>query len=64
MVFRADALPVGLPAFRVPESLEFVYWTGRTADRLTELLDDDLEARLVWSDDPALTPHPNPWGIL
>jgi hypothetical protein len=63
-VFRADALPGDLPAFRVPEYPGAVYWNGWAADRLTDLLGDDLEARLVWSEDPTFTPHPNPWGVL
>ncbi|MET8132017.1 hypothetical protein [Streptomyces sp. NPDC005251] len=40
-----------------------VQWNGWAADRLTELLGDDLETRLIWSEDPAATPHPNPWGF-
>lgn len=64
VVFRADAVPLDLPAFRIPESLEFVYWNGSAADRLTSLLGDDLEARLIWAADPARSPHPNPWRIL
>lgn len=62
-VFRADVLPVSLPAFRVPEYRRGVYWNGWAVDRLRELIGDDLEARLVWSEDPTLTPHPNPMGL-
>jgi hypothetical protein len=62
-VFHADALPVHLPAFRVPEYRGGVYWNGWAVGRLMELLGDDLEVRLVWSEDPALTPHPNPMGF-
>lgn len=62
-VFLPDALPAELPAFRVPEYRGGVYWNGWAVDRLAELLGDDLEARLVWSEDPSLTPHPNPWGF-
>ncbi|MEU1664512.1 hypothetical protein ABZ547_13015 [Streptomyces sparsogenes] len=62
-VFRADALPVSLPAFRVPECRRGIYWNGWAVVRLRELIGDDLEARLVWSEDPTLTPHPNPMGL-
>ncbi|WP_461065704.1 hypothetical protein [Streptomyces pseudoechinosporeus] len=62
-VFRPDTLPADLPAFRVPEFRGGVYWNGWAVDRLTELLGSDLEARLIWSEDPSLTPHPNPWGF-
>ncbi|MFF8533672.1 hypothetical protein ACN6K9_007756 [Streptomyces sp. SAS_267] len=62
-VFRAEALPVGLAAFRVPEFRGGVHWNGWAADRLSELLGDDIEARLVWSEDPAARPHPSPWGF-
>ncbi|MEU3303941.1 hypothetical protein ABZ729_29625 [Streptomyces sp. NPDC006678] len=62
-VFRPDALPYGLPAFRIPESTGAVYWNGWAADRLGELLGDDLEARLVWSQDRSLTAHPDPMGF-
>jgi hypothetical protein len=62
-VFRAEALPVGLAAFRVPEFRGGVYWNGWAVDRLTGLLGDDVEARLVWSEDPAARPHPSPWGF-
>ncbi|MFG2027424.1 hypothetical protein [Streptomyces sp. NPDC048825] len=62
-VFRPEAVPVALPAFRLPEYPGGVYWNGWAVDRLTELLGSDLEARVVWSEDPSLTPHPNPWGF-
>ncbi|WP_371669798.1 hypothetical protein OG985_20440 [Streptomyces sp. NBC_00289] len=62
-VFRPDAVPAELPAFRVPEYPGGVHWNGWAVDRLTELLDGDLEARLIWSEDPSSTPHPNPWGF-
>ncbi|MET7701034.1 hypothetical protein [Streptomyces sp. NPDC005485] len=61
--FLPDALPADLPAFRVPEYRGGIYWNGWAVNRLTELLGDDLEARLVWSEDPTATPHPNPWGL-
>jgi hypothetical protein len=63
-VFRRDALPVNLPAFRVPECPEFVHWNGWAVDWLLDLVGDDLETRLIWSEDPALPVHPNPWGVL
>ena len=56
-VFRADAVPADLPAFRVPQSTK-VYWTGWAVDRLVGLVGVDLEARLVWSEDAARTPIP------
>ncbi|WOI59648.1 hypothetical protein [Streptomyces fradiae] len=62
-VFRPDALPCELPAFRVPELPKVVYWNGWAADRLGELVGDDLETRLVWSEDPSLKPHPDPMGF-
>ncbi|MFE2302349.1 hypothetical protein ACFXAW_29640 [Streptomyces sp. NPDC059445] len=62
-VFRPEALPVGLASFRVPEFRGGVYWNAWAVDLLTELLGDDLEARPVWSEDPAVRPHPNPWGF-
>jgi hypothetical protein len=62
-VFRADAVPVDLPAFRLPQFPTAVYWNGWAVERLTELVGKDLEARLAWSEDPDLTPHPNPWGF-
>ncbi|MDF9817091.1 hypothetical protein [Streptomyces sp. SPB162] len=63
-VLLPEAFPADLPAFRLPEFPTAVYWTGWAVDRLGELLGDDLEARLIWSEDPTLTPHPNPWGIF
>ncbi|MFJ2832702.1 hypothetical protein ACIPC1_34990 [Streptomyces sp. NPDC087263] len=62
-VFFPDALPAELPAFRVPQYCGGVYWNGWAVDCLAELLGDDIEARLVWSEDPSLTPHPNLWGF-
>ncbi|MET9409459.1 hypothetical protein ABZX90_27390 [Streptomyces sp. NPDC002935] len=62
-IFRAEALPLALPSFRVPQFPVAVQWNGWAVDRLAELLGDDLEARLVWSEDPSVRPHPNPWGF-
>mgnify|MGYP001349951920 CR=1 FL=1 len=62
-VFRPDAVPSGLPAFRIPQFPVAVHWNGWAADRLAELLGEDLERRLVWSDDPEAVPHHRPWGI-
>lgn len=63
-IFRPEAVPRHALAFRVPEYPGGVYWTGQAVERLSALLGDDLEARLVWSQDPDREPHPNPWGIL
>lgn len=63
-VFQAEALPSELPAFRIPDSPRAVYWNRWAVDRLSDLVGDDLEARLIWSEDPTLTPHPNPWGLF
>jgi hypothetical protein len=62
-VFRPDALLADLPAFRVPEFPGGVHWNGWAVDRLKEILGDDLEARLIWSEDRTRTPHPAPWGF-
>ncbi|MEV6235443.1 hypothetical protein [Lentzea sp. NPDC051838] len=59
-VFRADAVPVHLPAFRIPQSTD-VQWNGWMVDRLMKLVSLDVEARLVWSENPAVQPHPDPW---
>jgi hypothetical protein len=61
-VFRADALPADLPAFRVPQSTN-VYWNDWAVDRLMKLVGIDVEARLVWSEDPTRVPHPDPWSF-
>ncbi|NKE59817.1 hypothetical protein FXN61_24635 [Lentzea sp. PSKA42] len=61
-VFRADAVPVDLPAFRVPQSTN-IHWNGWMVDRLMKLVALDVEARLIWSDDPTREPHPDPWGF-
>ncbi|WP_322658459.1 hypothetical protein [Streptomyces justiciae] len=62
-VLRPDALPSHLPAFRVPEFPGGVHWNGWAVRCLTDLLGDDLEARLIWSEDRNLAPHPAPWGF-
>ncbi|MFC8869098.1 hypothetical protein ACFUAC_15760 [Streptomyces sp. NPDC057148] len=38
-------------------------WNGWAVDRLREILGADLEARLIWSEDPSGKPHPDPWGF-
>ncbi|MCZ4096981.1 hypothetical protein C8250_001635 [Streptomyces sp. So13.3] len=60
----SDATEAPLRAYRLPVFPTAVYWNGWAVDRLKELLGDDLEARLIWSEDPTLTSHPNPWGVL
>lgn len=62
-VYRADALPSHLPAFRLPQFPGAVQWNGWAAERLVELTDDQIEARLCWSGDPTAVPHPDPWGF-
>lgn len=62
-VFRADAVPVDLPAFRVPQSPHNICWNGWMVDRLMKLVALDVDARLIWSEDPAREPHPDPWGF-
>ncbi|MFF0104771.1 hypothetical protein [Streptomyces hirsutus] len=67
-VFRPNALPAELPAFRVPafrvpDFPGAVHWNGWAVERLQKILGADLEARLIWSEDRALTPHPEPWGF-
>lgn len=62
-VFLPEALPAHLPAFRLPQFPRAVQWNGWAAQRLLALIGDQIEARLLWSEDPSATPHPNPWGI-
>ncbi|MFD8450906.1 hypothetical protein [Streptomyces coelicoflavus] len=62
-IFHPEAVPAGLSAFRVPEFPGAVQWNGWAVDRLREILGADLEARLIWSEDPARKPHPDPWGF-
>ncbi|MGW6258644.1 hypothetical protein [Streptomyces sp. NPDC055085] len=62
-VFRPEALPSHLAAFRVPEYRGGIYWNGWAVGLLTELLGDEVESRLVWSEDPSLPVHPHPWGF-
>lgn len=63
-VFRPEALPVHLPAFRIPASPYGIYWNGWAADLLRDLIgEDNLELRLVWSTDPDAPVHRNPMFI-
>lgn len=63
-VFRPDALPLHLPAFRVPGCFWSVYWNGWATDLLRDLIgEDNLELRLVWSTDPEAKPHRAPMGF-
>ncbi|WP_330283135.1 hypothetical protein [Streptomyces sp. NBC_00588] len=62
-VFRPEALPSHLPAFRLPQFPGAVQWNGWAADLLADLTGDQIERRLIWSEDPAARPHPDPWGI-
>ncbi|WP_324786352.1 hypothetical protein [Streptomyces sp. H51] len=61
--FRPEALPVHLPAFRLPQFPGAVQWNGWAADRIVELMGEQVEIRLIWSQDPAAKPHPDPWGM-
>lgn len=61
-VFRADAVPYNVPAFRVPRSTN-VHWNGWMVDKLMPVVDLDVEARLIWTDDPTRRPHPDPWSF-
>jgi hypothetical protein len=56
-------LPSHLPAFRVPQFPGAAQWNGWAADLLADLTGDQIEKRLIWSEDPATRPHPDPWGI-
>ncbi|TDC68858.1 hypothetical protein [Streptomyces hainanensis] len=62
-VFRPDAVPAELPAFRIPQYPTAVYWNGWAVERLGEVVGAGLEARLVWSEDPALVPHRDPMWL-
>ncbi|GHB15757.1 hypothetical protein GCM10010377_01470 [Streptomyces viridiviolaceus] len=62
-VYRTDAVPVRLPAFRLPQFPGAVQWNGWAVERLIDLTGDEIEARLLWSEDPAAVPHSDPWGI-
>lgn len=62
-VFVPDAVPVDVPAFRATGFPTAVCWNGWAVERLTDLIGDQLEARLVWSDAPGLVPHRDPWGF-
>ena len=62
-VFRPEALPLDLPAFRLPQSPVAVYWKAWAVARLRALLGSQPKARLAWSQDPAARPHPNVWGV-
>ncbi|MFF9807075.1 hypothetical protein ACF1G5_18490 [Streptomyces coeruleorubidus] len=62
-VFRVEALPTQLPAFRLPQFPDAVHWNGWAADRLVALTGDEIERRLLWSQDPTVKPHSDPWGI-
>ncbi|MFI6852253.1 hypothetical protein [Streptomyces sp. NPDC050416] len=62
-VYRVEALPTNLPAFRLPQFPGAVQWNGWAADRLVDLTGDQIEKRLTWSQDPAAKLHPDPWGF-
>ncbi|MFC4464987.1 hypothetical protein ACFPH6_10600 [Streptomyces xiangluensis] len=62
-IYRPEAVPADVPAFRSTGFPTAVCWNGWAVDLLTGLLGDQVEARLVWSEDPGLVPHPDPWGF-
>ncbi|WP_243744742.1 hypothetical protein [Streptomyces hainanensis] len=62
-VFHPEAVPADLAAFRIPEFRGAVFWNDWAARRLLELLGDDLEDRLCWSEDRSRRPHPDPWAF-
>jgi hypothetical protein len=62
-VFRVEALPTQLSAFRLPQFPGAVHWNGWAAERLVDLTGDEIERRLLWSQDPTAKPHGDPWGI-
>ncbi|MER5524035.1 hypothetical protein ABT075_05375 [Streptomyces sp. NPDC002677] len=62
-VFRADDIPVDVPAFRTTAFPTAVCWNGWAVRLLSGLLGEQLECRLVWSEDPGLVPHHDPWGF-
>ncbi|MGX1561487.1 hypothetical protein [Streptomyces sp. NPDC055509] len=62
-VYRVEALPTHLPAFRLPQFPGAVQWNGWAADRLIDLTGDQIEKRLTWSQTAAPKPHPDPWGL-
>ncbi|MFI1111392.1 hypothetical protein ACH4TU_26070 [Streptomyces physcomitrii] len=62
-VFRPSAVPVDLPAFRIPQSPVYVHWNAWAARRLREAVGPEVEVRLVWSADPAEVPARPPWGF-
>ncbi|MFD3584904.1 hypothetical protein [Streptomyces sp. NPDC058683] len=62
-VFRADDIPADVPAFRTTAFPTAVCWNGWAARLLSGLLGEQLECRLVWSQDPGQVPHPDPWGF-
>ncbi|MER5790120.1 hypothetical protein [Streptomyces sp. NPDC001980] len=62
-VYRPEALPAQLPAFRLPQFPRAVQWNGWVVDRLLDLTGDQIEARLTWSEEPGAVVHPDPWGF-
>ncbi|MXM62307.1 hypothetical protein GR925_02285 [Streptomyces sp. HUCO-GS316] len=62
-VYRVEALPTHLPAFRLPQFPGAVQWNGWAVDRLVDLTGDQIEKRLTWSEAPSAKPHPDPWGF-
>jgi hypothetical protein len=60
VVFDAARLPLGEPAFRVPQSPLFVFWSGAFVERLRKLQPMGLNTILVWSDDPSMKALPSP----
>jgi hypothetical protein len=59
VAFHADRLP-DTPAFRVPQTPTITYWNRGAAERIQAIVGDDVQAWVVWSQDPTLPVHPNP----
>ena len=60
VVFRGDKLDLGLPAFRVPQSPQLVFWNAPFVERFLAFGPQAVTAWVVWSEDPALKPGIRP----
>ncbi len=48
------------PAFRVPQSPLFVFWCDWFVDALTSLIPEQVDARVIWAEDPSIARFPRP----